>query len=140
MTESEASATPSPVAETEPDFTSFHTGSFPSLLKALGTSLVVSTCQAGKLIFLRNEEGRLNTHFRQFASPMGVAFDPAKRAMAVGTRHQVWTFRDHPRVTDRLDPPGKHDAVFLPRGEPLVGCWSLHAALPAVSRRPDLAA
>lgn len=126
MTESEASATPSPVAETEPDFTSFHTGSFPALLKALGTSLVVSTYQAGKLIFLRNDEGRLNTHFRQFASPMGVAFDPAKRAMAVGTRHQVWTFRDHPRVTDRLDPPGKHDAVFLPRGLHFSGDIRIH--------------
>lgn len=126
MPESEASTPPSQVAETEPDFTSLHTGSFPALLKALGTSLVVSTYQAGKLIFLRNDEGRLNTHFRQFASPMGVAFDPAKRAMAVGTRHQVWTFRDHPRVTDRLDPPGKHDAVFLPRGLHFSGDIRIH--------------
>lgn len=106
---------PESSAEAEPDFTSFHTSNFPALLSSLGISLAVSTYQAGKLILVRSDAGELNTHFRQFDSPMGVAFDPASGALAVGTRHQVWTFRNHPRVTDKLDPPGKHDAVFLPR-------------------------
>ena len=126
MSDAEATAPPSTVAEAEPDFTSFHTSNFPALLKALGTSLVVSTYQAGKLIFVRDDQGQLNTHFRQFASPMGVAFDPETRAMAIGTRHQVWTFRDHPRVTDKLDPPGKHDAVFLPRSIHFSGDVRIH--------------
>lgn len=126
MPDEEAAHPPPMVDETEPDFTSVHTANFPALLKALGTSLVVSTYQAGKLILVRAGEGDLNTHFRQFASPMGVAFHPATRALAVGTRDQVWTFRDHPRVTDRLDPPGKHDAVFLPRGIHFSGDIRIH--------------
>jgi uncharacterized protein (TIGR03032 family) len=126
MPDAEATAPPSTAAEVEPDFTSFHTSNFPALLEALGTSLVVSTYQAGKLILIRNDEGRLNTHFRQFASPMGVAFEPERRAIAVGTRHQVWTFRDHPRVADKLDPPGKHDAVFLPRSTHFSGDIRIH--------------
>ena len=118
---------PSPSAgEAEPDFTSLHTSNFPALLEALGTSLVVSTYQAGKLVLVRNDEGQLNTHFCGFASPMGLAYEPQTRAMAVGTRHQVWTFRDHPRVTDKLDPPGKHDAVFLPRDIHFSGDIRIH--------------
>lgn len=118
---------PAPSAgEAEPDFTSFHTSNFPALLEALGTSLAVSTYQAGKLVLLRNDEGQLNTHFCAFASPMGVAYEQQTRAVAVGTRHQVWTFRDHPRVTDKLDPPGKHDAVFLPRDIHFSGDIRIH--------------
>ena len=124
MPDAGAAAPPSRVAESEADFTSFHTSNFPALLKTLGTTLVVSTYQAGKLILVRDDRGTLNTHFRQFASPMGVAFDPATRAIAVGTRHQLWIFRDHPRVTDKLDPPGRHDAVFLPRTIHFSG-WAL---------------
>ena len=123
----EPSVPASPSAEpAEGDFTSFHTRNFPDLLRGLGISLVVSTYQAGKLIFARESEGRLNTHFRHFASPMGVAFDPPTGRLAVGTRGQVWTFRDHPRVTDKLDPPGKHDAVFLPRGTHFSGDIRIH--------------
>jgi uncharacterized protein (TIGR03032 family) len=96
------------------------------LLQSLHVSLVVSTYQAGKLILVREDQGQLNTHFRHLASPMGVAFDPEAGALAVGTRHQLWTFRDHPRVTDKLDPPGKHDAVFLPRSIHFTGDIRIH--------------
>jgi uncharacterized protein (TIGR03032 family) len=123
---SDAERPPSAPGEAEPDFTSFHTSNFPELLQHLGISLVVSTYQAGKLILVRNDGGQLNTHFRQFAAPMGVAFNPSSRALAVGTRCQVWTFRDHPRVADKLKPPGKHDAVFLPRGIHFSGDIRIH--------------
>ena len=109
-----------------PDFTSVHTENFPALLEQLGVSLLVSTYQAGKLIVVRADGGRLNTHFREFASPMGIAFDPHCRALAVGTRHQVWTFRDHPRVSEKLDPSNRHDAAFLPRGIHFSGDIRIH--------------
>lgn len=109
-----------------PDFTSVHTANFPALLKELGVSLLVSTYQAGKLIIVREDGGQLNTHFREFSSPMGVAYDPVRRALAVGTRNQVWTFRDHPRVSDKLDPPSRHDAVFLPRSIHFSGDIRIH--------------
>jgi Domain of unknown function (DUF4915) len=73
------------------DFGSEHTTSFPELLDALGISIAVSTYQAGKLILLRAHEGVLNTHFRDFQSPMGLAYRAGQ--LAIGSRHDVWTFR-----------------------------------------------
>jgi uncharacterized protein (TIGR03032 family) len=126
MSDSGIDESPPPAVEDAPDFSSLHTSSFPALLEALGVSLVVSTYQAGRLMLLRNDQGQLNTHFCEFASPMGVAYDQDMQAIAIGTRHQVWTFRNHPRVTEKLDPPGKHDAVFLPRGIHFSGDIRIH--------------
>jgi|GEM_PF-6757487 hypothetical protein len=52
---------------------SIHTNNFPKILEQLGISLVVSTYQAGKLIVLRPDNGVINTHFRTFNKPMGLA-------------------------------------------------------------------
>ena len=90
-----------------------HTPNFPALLRRLGASLLVTTYQAGKLVLVRDEGDHLNTHFRTFPAPMGLAL--AGDRLAVGTTIQVWEFVDVPAVAARLDPPGRHDACFLPR-------------------------
>ena len=54
---------------------SVHTSNLPELFSQLGISLVVSTYQAGKVIMVRNDDGKLNTHFRTFSKPMGIAVD-----------------------------------------------------------------
>lgn len=59
-----------------------HTPNFPALLRQLGAALLVTTCQAGKLFTVRDDWDRLNTHYRGFQSPMGLA-------LAVGTTIQV---------------------------------------------------
>ena len=59
-----------------PEPVAFHftqTESFVSLLKQLGISLLVTTYQAGKVVGLRADGGVLNTHFRSFPKPMGLA-------------------------------------------------------------------
>src|SRR5213595_914214 len=50
-----------------------HTANFPALLRQLGASLLVTTYQAGKLVIVRDEGDHLNTHYRAFPSPMGLA-------------------------------------------------------------------
>ena len=50
-----------------------HTPNFPALLRQLGASLLVTTYQAGKLVMVRDEGDHLNTHFRAFKAPMGLA-------------------------------------------------------------------
>ena len=50
-----------------------HTANFPTLLRQLGASLLVTTYQAGKLVMVRDEGDHLNTHYRSFPSPMGLA-------------------------------------------------------------------
>ena len=52
---------------------SVHTNTFPALLEELNISLLVTTYQAGKLVALRADNGVLNTHFRSFSKPMGLA-------------------------------------------------------------------
>src|SRR5881296_1293425 len=85
-----------------------HTPNFPSLLRQLGASLLVTTYQAGKLVLVRDEGDHLNTHFRVFQAPMGMALDGDR--LAVGTAMQVWEYVNVPAVAARLDPPGRHDA------------------------------
>jgi uncharacterized protein (TIGR03032 family) len=101
-----------------------HTANFPTLLRQLGVSLLVTTYQAGKLVLVREEGDHLNTHFRAFQAPMGMALTGDR--LAVGTRIQVWEFVDVPAVTSRLDPPGRHDACFLPRSCHVTGNIQIH--------------
>jgi uncharacterized protein (TIGR03032 family) len=96
-----------------------HTTNFPGLLRQLGASLLVTTYQAGKLVMVRDEGDHLNTHFRSLQAPMGLALDGGR--LAVGTAIQVWEYVDVPAVTAKLDPPGKHDACFLPRASHVTG-------------------
>jgi uncharacterized protein (TIGR03032 family) len=101
-----------------------HTANFPLLLRQLGASLLVTTYQAGKLVVVRDEGDHLNTHFRAFPAPMGMALDRGR--LAIGTAMQVWEFVDVPAVAARLDPPGRHDACFLPRSSHVTGNIQVH--------------
>ena len=101
-----------------------HTPNFPALLRRIGASLLVTTYQAGKLVLVRDEGDNLNTHFRGFQAPMGMAL--AGDRLAVGTMIQVWEFVDVPAVTAKLDPPGRHDACFLPRSCHVTGNIQIH--------------
>src|SRR4051794_33114264 len=103
-----------------------HTPNFPALLRQLGASLLITTYQAGKLVMVRDEGDHLNTHFRGFPAPMGMALNGDR--LAVGTQMQVWEFVDVPAVTARLEPPGqhRHDACFLPRSSHVTGNIQIH--------------
>jgi len=95
-----------------------------NVLEKLGISLLVTTYQAGKVIALRASEGKLNTHFRTFRAPMGLAAD--RRRLAVGTKTHVWEFRNQPQVGQRLEPVGKHDSCYLPRAGHVTGDIRIH--------------
>ena len=96
-------------------FSSSHTTNFPALLRELGISLLVSTYQAGKLIVVRAQGNDLNTHFRNFLSPMGVVYQPESGRLAIGAKHEVWEFRNQRDVAPKLEPKGECNAAFLPR-------------------------
>src|SRR4051812_44223915 len=65
----------SPPVEEPPALRAVHTANFPTLLRQLGASLLVTTYQAGKLVMVRDEGDHLNAHFRAFPAPMGLALD-----------------------------------------------------------------
>lgn len=103
---------------------SVHTTNFPHILTQLGISLVVSTYQAGKLIVLRADGAAINTHFRIFNKPMGLAADRSR--LAIGTAQQIWELRNVPAVAHKLEPLGKHDACYLPRNCHITGDIDIH--------------
>jgi uncharacterized protein (TIGR03032 family) len=103
-----------------------HTPNFPALLRQLGASLLVTTYQAGKLVMVRDQRDHLNTHYRTFQAPMGLALAQGGARLALGTTLQVWQFRDVPDVARRLEPAGRHDACYLPRSSHVTGNVLIH--------------
>lgn len=103
---------------------SVHTTSMPQLLQQMASSLLVSTYQAGKLVIVRENEGKLNTHFRVYNRPMGLAHDAGR--MALGTAVSVEYYRNMPEVARKLEPEGRHDAAFLPRHGHITGNIDIH--------------
>ena len=117
------SARPSEDAWSGSPLRSVHTESFPQILTQLGVSLLVSTYQSGRVFVLRAVGPTLNTHFRSFRSPMGLAVGAT--SLAIGTERHVWMYRNVPAVTRQLQPEG-HDACFLPYRAHVTGDIRLH--------------
>jgi uncharacterized protein (TIGR03032 family) len=110
-------------AETEA-LRSVHTSNLADIFGRLGISLVVSTYQAGKVILVRNDGGVLNTHFRTFSKPMGIAADHAR--LTIGGTNTVWYYRNIPAVAPKIEPKGKHDACYIPRRIHVTGDIDIH--------------
>src|SRR5262245_14726756 len=98
---------------------------FVDLLHRLGGSLLVSTYQADKLLAVRAASGGgLSTLVRTFDRPMGLA--AAGGRLALGTRQEVWLFRNAPDIAPRVEPAGRHDACFVPRSAHVNGDIAVH--------------
>jgi uncharacterized protein (TIGR03032 family) len=128
-----------PSSTDPPPLRSVHTTSFPQILAEAHASVLVTTYQAGKLVVLRNDGGLLNTHFRSFAKPMGLAV--AGGRLAVGASTDIWEFANVPAVCGKLgdgkgicagglgdepDRVARHDACFLPRRSHTTGDVQIH--------------
>jgi uncharacterized protein (TIGR03032 family) len=103
---------------------SVHTASFPQLLDRYGISLLVTTYQAGRLVVLRADGPVLNTHFRGFPKPMGLAVQDNR--LAIGTALEICEYQNVPAVASKAPPAGKHDACFLPRTAYATGDIQIH--------------
>jgi len=109
---------------TDSPLRSVHTTSMVEILAQLKSSLVVTTYQAGKVIVMRVDEGKLNTHFRDFQKPMGCVADQTR--LTIGGTNTVWYLRNMPAVAPKLEPAGKHDAAYLPRRIHVTGDIDIH--------------
>ena len=122
-----------PAPEQEP-LRSVHTSNLPEILDHFGASVMVSTYQAGRLVMLRSQGGVLNTHFRSFDKPMGLAMTAGRLAVGAGT--SIWEFHNMPAVCRKLDAPKEgedppavpvqHDACSLPRTTHWTGDIQIH--------------
>jgi uncharacterized protein (TIGR03032 family) len=61
---------------------------------------------------------------RTFDKPMGLAAVGGR--LALGTRKEVWFFRNAPDIAPRVEPAGRHDACFLPRSAHVTGDIAVH--------------
>ncbi len=113
--------TPIPPSES---LSSVYTSNLAGILDHYGISLAVSTYQAGKVILVRSDNGGINTHFRDFNKPMGIAGDGNR--LTIGGTNTVWTYRNIPAVARKLEPPDKHDACYLPRRIHVTGDIDIH--------------
>lgn len=114
-----APAVPQPVA-----FHYAQTESFVSLLEQLGSTLLVSTYQANKLVAVRADGRGISALVRTFDKPMGMAADA--RRLAIGTRKEVWHLHNAPDIAAQVEPVGRHDACFLPRLSHVTGDIGIH--------------
>ncbi len=105
---------------------SVFTSSFGQILNQLKLSLVVSTYQAGKVILVRYDPDSqtVNTHFRNFSKPMGIAMKGHR--LTIGGQKTVSYLRNMPAVARKLEPVGKHDACYLPRRMHVTGDIDIH--------------
>ncbi len=111
---------------------SVYTSSLAEIFAQLNLSLVVSTYQAGKVILVRydggspggGQGGTLNTHFRSFQKPMGIAAQGNR--LAIGGQKSVWELHNMPAVARKQAPVGKHDACYLPRRIHITGDIDIH--------------
>lgn len=110
--------------QVQPDFGSVYTENLPHLLKHLGVSVAVSTYQAGKFILMREDQGELNTHFRIFEKPMGIALQQGR--LCVGTKNRIHEFHNVPAVADKVSQDKYHDAVYVPRRDHVTGDVDIH--------------
>lgn len=119
-------ATDAPDAPRVDPLRSVYTSSLADILRQTGVSLAVSTYQAGKVILVRldQETGTVNTHFRNFHKPMGIASDYAR--LTIGGTNTVWYYRNMPAVAPKLEPEGRHDAAYLPRQIHVTGDIDIH--------------
>ena len=130
-------ATTPPPARPEPVAFNFtHTDGFTPLLRQLDVSLLVTTYQANKLLVLREQAGALSILVRSFDRPMGLAADA--RRIALGTRDQMWTFRNAPDIAPQVEPRGAHDACVLPRASHVTGDIGVHEIAWAGERFDEL--
>jgi uncharacterized protein (TIGR03032 family) len=101
-----------------------YTHSLPPLLSRLGVSLLVSTYQAGKVVAVGTCRDELTLTYHNFERVMGLAVRPD--VIAVAGRAQVWFLTAAPDLAARVDPPGRHDALFLTRTAHFTGEVQAH--------------
>ncbi|MCP4701648.1 MAG: TIGR03032 family protein [Gammaproteobacteria bacterium] len=108
-----------------PPFTCTNTPEFPDILETLGCTLVLSTYQAGKVILLSTQNGRLIQLPRAFPKPMGIAVEG--RRMAIATREETVVLADAPKLAPAYPKqPGIYDGLFVPRATYYTGELDIH--------------
>ena len=109
-------------------FSCQYTPQIPELLLKLNCSIVISTHQAGKLIFLSpKDEDSLIQLPRTFEKPMGVAYDEKKDKLALACKDETIVFSNSKDLAAHYPKsPQRYDALFMPRVTYHTGPLDIH--------------
>ncbi|MDX8404602.1 MAG: DUF4915 domain-containing protein, partial [Mariprofundus sp.] len=98
---------------------------FPELLDQLNASLVLSTYQAGKLLFISSNGESVNLLPRNMDQPMGLALKGNK--LAVACMHETFVLAHDMRLGASYPrQPGVYDTMFMPRQQFFSGSVHMH--------------
>ncbi len=98
-------------------FSCRYTPQIPELLLRLEATIVLSTYQAGKLVFLSpKDENSLVQLPRSFEKPMGIAEDTEKDRLALACKDEVIVFANSKELAIHYPKaPRQYDALYMPR-------------------------
>src|SRR4051812_1550759 len=102
------------------------TGDFAAWLSSTGGSIAISTYQAGSLVLVGANGGKISVLLRHFDKPMGLAATDGMVALA--SRNEVTLFANAPLLARDYLPskPNLYDALFLPRTSYWTGDLNIH--------------
>ena len=111
-----------------PPFSLSYSPQFPELLNRLNSSLVLSTFQAGKLIFISpKDDNSLIQLPRNFDKPMGFSFDESFSRLALACKEEIIIFRSSVELaTHYPKSPGTYDTLYMPRATYHAGGLDVH--------------
>jgi uncharacterized protein (TIGR03032 family) len=109
-----------------PPFSYQYSPNVPELLIGLNSSIAISTYQTGKVvIFSAKDENQLIQLPRNFARPMGMAYQDGK--LALGLLSEVMITANAPKLAlEYPAAPGAYDAFFVPRSSYYTGPLDMH--------------
>jgi uncharacterized protein (TIGR03032 family) len=114
------------MSQTLQPFSCIYSPNVPELLTELGCSLVISTYQAGKLVFISaKDKTKLVQLGKTIQKPMGVAFDGER--LAVAGKDNVFLFSSAPLLAKGYArQPDTYDNIFLPRAQYYTSLLDIH--------------
>lgn len=114
------------MSQTAAPFSCIYSPNIPELLLELNCTLVISTYQAGKLIFIgAKDKNALVQLSKTVQKPMGIAFDGSR--LAVAGKTSVFVYSSAPGLAAGYPrQPNTYDNLFLPRAQHFTGLTDTH--------------
>ncbi len=109
-----------------PPFSCTYSSQLPELLQALNCTIVISTYQAGKVIFISaKDQSKLTQLPRNFKKAMGIATKDDQ--MAVALKDEVLLLKNSKQLAQHYPKkPNVYDAMFMPRATYYTGALDIH--------------
>ncbi len=106
------------------DFSSSYTDNFPQILAGLNISLAVTSYQSQTLFFIRSDGEAIDTNFKSFPRPMGLAVTDDQITLGIFTA--VLKFNRNDAAIPGLEDGDKIDACFVPSASHTTGMINIH--------------